>query len=191
MSPVACKKCQSCNAPFSGKANGSPGWNMEPLQSIPVEAVWVQAEAVSSTPNDEGVWMHCFTVQFSHVLADDWWRLSKTMLPSVTLRKLEDEFKIGSELTGTAGLFEAHKILGEMGQLQHVKRMSHNFVNDFVLSYGSDVFLETFFPQNRSTTLRKEDLFFKKFCDGGSDKTIADQIEDIIFEATNERKQLD
>jgi hypothetical protein len=135
--------------------------------------------------------MHCFTTQFSNVLADDWWRLSKTMLPAATLRKLEEEFKIGSELTGVTGLFEAHKVLGEIGQLEHVKRMSHNLANDFVLTYGSDAFLETFFPRDRPVTLQKEDLFFKKFNDGGSDKTIADQIEDIIFEATNQRKQLE
>ena len=127
-----------------------------------------------------------FTDSFRNELADVWWPHIKQALRVDTIAKLESEHGVGSALRGPAAIRKVHVVLTV---LEHILQLDA----DFPHLRGR----LRFRPRSRSlhcqvfprcgAPLHSSDLFFTPYDEGGSDAGIAEQIECIIFDASNPR----
>ena len=120
-------------------------------------------------------------------LADMWWVHIKSVLCVDTITKLEEEHKVGSALRGADAILKVHNVLSGLDQYSSSMQILHAFVDDFASSYGAEAFVAKFFPADCGAALHPKDLYFTPYDEGGSDAGIAEQIECIIFEASNAR----
>ena len=128
-----------------------------------------------------------FTDSFRNELADVWWLHIKQALRVATIAKLESEHGVGSALRGPAAIHKVHVVLTELEQYSISMQILHTFVDDFASAHGAEAFIAKFFPPGCGAPLHSSDLFFAPYDEGGSDAGIAEQIECIIFDASNPR----
>ena len=128
-----------------------------------------------------------FTDSFRNELADVWWLHIKQALRVDTIAKLESEHGVGSALRGPAAIRKVHVVLTVLEQYFSSMQIFHTFVDDFASAHGAEAFIAKFFPPGCGAPLHSSDLFFTPYDEGGSDAGIAEQIECIIFDASNPR----